>query len=270
MKIIYRNQISMDGKKSVKKHINLEYWKAKVNLGDYLAYIVYNWMLKFYNLSFDVKTNKTIHLMTIGSLIGSGNYDAVIWGSGIHTIGMMKRIFKNKILVKYDVRAVRGPITKVILKEAGYDVSRAVCGDPAVLMPLVYSGKKDKKYKYSVIRHHSIKHNDIPNNCNEISIETQDYKYFIDEITASECVISSSLHGIILAESYGIPAVFLYDNMSSELMKYYDWYYSTGRLNVKIADSLEDAMDMIPMELPNLKKMQQNLIDSFPYDLWNN
>ena len=41
-----------------------------------------------------------------------------------------------------------------------------------------------------------------------VSMNTDDYKSVIDEICASEIVYTSSLHGIILAESYGIPAVF--------------------------------------------------------------
>ena len=82
-------------------------------------------------------------------------------------------------------------------------------------------------------------------------------------------VISSSLHGIILAESYGIPAIFLGQNMEYEIIKFYDWYYSTGRKNVVIANSLDDALQMTPMALPQLEEMQKNLMMAFPNDLWN-
>ncbi|MBE6782684.1 MAG: polysaccharide pyruvyl transferase family protein [Ruminococcaceae bacterium] len=65
---------------------------------------------------------------------------------------------------------------------------------------------------------------------------------FVEEIKSSEKVISSSLHGIILAETYGVPAVFLNTGgyVDNALIKYYDWYYSTNRWNVKMARTIED------------------------------
>ena len=50
--------------------------------------------------------------------------------------------------------------------------------------------------------------------------------------------------------------------------KYYDYYYSTGRKDIKIAESFEEALTMEPLPLPDLSKMRQDLFDTFPYDLW--
>ena len=51
--------------------------------------------------------------------------------------------------------------------------------------------------------------------------------------------------------------------------KYLDYYYSTGRKDIKVASSYEEAMQMEPLPLPDLSKLQQGLLDTFPYDLWN-
>ena len=40
-----------------------------------------------------------------------------------------------------------------------------------------------------------------------LQVLTTDYRLFLNELVRGERVISSSLHGIILAESYGVPAV---------------------------------------------------------------
>lgn len=40
-------------------------------------------------------------------------------------------------------------------------------------------------------------------------------------------------------------------------------------MNVKIANSYEEGINMEPMELPNITEMQNNLISNFPYDLWH-
>lgn len=127
-----------------------------------------------------------------------------------------------------------------------------------------------KKYKFTVIRHIFHKEEDAykGNSIHFLSIRTSDYRSFVDEVLQSECVISASLHGIIIAESYGVPAIFLNDNMNHELVKYYDWYFSTGRYNVKMAFSLEEAFEMTPMELPDLSLMRKQLISCFPYDLF--
>ena len=100
-----------------------------------------------------------------------------------------------------------------------------------------------------------------------VDILTADYRSFIDRIVKSGRVISSSLHGIILAEAYGVPAVLL-NYQEIDLLKYYDYYYSTGRRNVKVASSIKEALETEPMELPDLSDMQKNLLDSFPYDLF--
>lgn len=265
---IRRNEISLGNKKSMKNKINLEWWDQSVNLGDTLALVVYKWMLGRKQCPEDKGVKKTTHLMTIGSLIGMKNFNATIWGTGLHCFKSITNIFKNRTYVKYDIRAVRGPITREILISNGYECPE-IFGDPAVLMPLIYNNKDNKKkYKHSIVYHLDYKEANMLEECHYINIRTDDYKAFIDEILASEVVISSSLHGIILAEAYGVPAIFLKAGMDNQLLKFYDWYYSTGRINVRMARTLNEALEMEPMELPDLQDMQEKLLQSFPYDLW--
>lgn len=103
-------------------------------------------------------------------------------------------------------------------------------------------------------------------NYNRINMSTTDYKFVINEIVKSKLVISSSLHGIILAETYGIPAILL--NSGGDLFKYMDWYESTGRNDVKVVDNIEKALNMEPMRLPKLEEMQEKVLKAFPKDLW--
>ena len=101
-----------------------------------------------------------------------------------------------------------------------------------------------------------------------IDVASFDYKKFIDEIVASEMVISSSLHGIIVAETYGVPALFLNNGVWDQSIKYLDWYYSTGRYNVKMISSVEEIEHVMPMKLPELDFMRRQIQECFPYDLW--
>ena len=87
-------------------------------------------------------------------------------------------------------------------------------------------------------------------------------KYFYDGIDVDITT------GIILAETYGVPAVFLNEGVADQTLKFLDWYYSTGRTNIKMASSIQEALNIQPMNLPDLTEMRENIIDTFPKDLW--
>ena len=265
-----RNQYSINGKKIERHRVSLEYWSKENNVGDALAPVILDWMLKKNNISRDQKVGKAVHLLTVGSILGMGRYpfDAVVWGSGIHCFSTMCRIIRYKNVRKLDIRAVRGPITRQILILNGYHCPE-IYGDPAILMPLVYQPKSNREDNtIGIVRHFESADLAVDNKLKKIDTRTTDYEEFIDQICKCSKIISSSLHGIILAESYGVPAVFLQENMDNELIKFYDWYYSTNRKNIKIAYSIEEAIEMEPMSLPDLEKMRKNLLEQFPYDLW--
>lgn len=266
-----RNTISIGGVPSKNKSINLEWWSKKDNVGDYISKVVYDYMLNYYSLNANKTVKKTTHLMAVGSLIGMYEFDAIVWGSGVHCMNNVRNIYKQCKYRKYDIRLLRGPITSEILKSAGYSVPD-VYGDPAVIMPLIYKPNViEKTYDVSVILHLSQKKYEIEQtkSLNYINVETHDFRYFIDEIVKSKLIISSSLHGIILAEAYGVPAVFLKNGMDNELIKFYDWYFSTNRYSVIAVDSISDALCIAPMGLPNIQKMQNDVVNTFPVDLWN-
>lgn len=273
--LLHRNSYNTRGERVVPGQVNLE-WVPNGNLGDELAPLIFDWMLERKGINLDAKMRRTQHFMTIGSMVGSWDFDSVIWGSGIHLLSNVSKLYSLRRFQKLDIRAVRGPITRKALLTCGHACPETY-GDPAVLMPLIYTPTRcDKKHRVSIVLHYhtsSSWESEIEkyDHLYCIRIDTKDYKHFIDEILASEKVISSSLHGIILSEAYGVPAVFLNtgEYVNDAIMKYYDWYFSTGRFSVKVAQSLDEAIQMTPMELPNhLEDMQSALLNTFPYDLW--
>lgn len=270
---ITRNRNTLNRDKISAQHVNLE-WVDNGNLGDTLGIVITKWMLDKKGIELSKHTKKTSLLMTVGSLAGVGFSDVVMWGSGVHLPYNVYNIYFMRNFRKIDIRAVRGPLTRCMYLGSGYNCPE-IYGDPAILMPLIYKNQScEKKYDVSVIIHYRNKTNfdKFENeNLHFIDIETSDYESFIDEIMLSKKVISSTLHGIILAEVYGVPTVFLNSGgyVDTALTKYYDWYLSTNRTDIKIANSLEEALNIKPMELPDIDKMQKNIISSFPYDLWD-
>lgn len=264
---LMRNKYSIDGKKAETNIVNLEWWRSKVNIGDSLSNVIYKYITDYFELDRNQIMKSTIHLDAVGSIIAMRDYDAVVWGSGIHCASTIKNLVSNRKYVRYDVRAVRGPLTEKMMEAAGYKCPH-IYGDPAVLMPLIYKPNNvEKLYDVSVIMHMSSGQKK-KEQYHYIDVSTDDYCYFINEICRSKLVVSSSLHGIILAETYGVPAIFLRNGVENEELKFYDWYFSTNRHCVVAIDFLEESSTVTAMPLPQLDVMRENLINSFPVDLW--
>ena len=262
---VLRNRKRLDGSPALRGRVTLEYWNFSDNVGDRLAPVITEWMLKRLGLGLAEPVAHPCHLLTLGSILGLGIFDAVVWGSGVNTFEHVGRIARQKDWRRLDIRAVRGPLTAQVLREHGY-VCPQVYGDPAVLLPLLYPiVHPARKCGALRIGHYTRK---AESGEEWLSVRTGDWRTFLDKLSGAEVVYSSSLHGIILAESYGIPAIFVREGMETELMKYYDWYFATGRYEVRSAAGFAEAERMTPMELPDLRGMQQALLQSFPYDLW--
>lgn len=121
------------------------YWNTDtVNLGDQLSPIVLRWVLEQAGISPSQKTKRKT-LLTIGSIMTITYADSVVWGSGILRAEDSEQILKHRLIGrKLDIRAVRGPETRRILKEYGKYDCPEIYGDPAVLMPLIYSPQVKK------------------------------------------------------------------------------------------------------------------------------
>lgn len=156
--------------------------------------------------------------------------DAIIWGSGFISWDAAVT-FRAK-----ELRAVRGYLSKEKLAKAGVDVDNIPVGDPALLLPKLYSPKQSKKYEIGLIPH--IHDRDTPffrraahwPNAKIIDI-TGDIEQVVDEIASCKRVAASSLHGIICADAYGIPSLWLRvsSNVKGDGFKFLDYFSSVGR-----------------------------------------
>lgn len=253
--------------RAVNNRVNLNYWKESKNLGDAISPLIVEHILEKAGLSLDTEVCETRHLCAVGSVITAGAQDATIWGSGILNPKLLYRVKGRKL----DVRAVRGPVTRALLMEYGYRVP-AVYGDPAVFMPDIYQPRIEKKtHRYGFVIHKdgSTRLRDITclrESHKFIEIKTEDYRHFIDELVSVECVVSTSLHGVILAEAYGVPAILMMPEC--DFMKYEDWYEATGRSAYPIAGSLSELVEIEPPLVPDLDEMREALRQAFPFDIF--
>lgn len=173
----------------------------------------------------------------IGTLIPTFvNNKSVIWGSG----GGYFNTPIRKVNRPANVLAVRGPLTRKFLLNNGIECPN-VFGDPALLLPLFYKPKAfGKKYKLSLIPHHRDIDdiNDLERLCKKyfpsahiINVARYgEWTDVIDEIVNSEIVLSSSLHGLIVSDAYGVPNMFVeYLFHHAVTDKYEDYCASVNR-----------------------------------------
>lgn len=255
-------------RKVLQNTVNLNYWNGVDNLGDALSPIIVNWMLSLKGFLPGKAISKTKHLYAVGSILTAGMQDATVWGSGILSCDLLYRLEKRIL----DIRLVRGPLTRACLVDYGYSVPE-VYGDPAILMPEIYIPQHvEKKARYGVVLHHASNLEEYEKYIDEetilINICTVDYKLFIEQINSVDIIISQSLHGIIIAEAYGIKSVLL--EPKKDMFKYYDYYYGTGRMNFPIAKTITDAKRIAPLDPPDFSISKENIKNAFPYDIYEN
>lgn len=165
--------------------------------------------------------NNVYHLDSVASVLNRNEMcsNAVVWGSGFLSPQANYKIFLTKIrqwfrgkVGKPYYLAVRGPKTRYILLKAGYNCP-SIFGDPALLMPALYRPSSLKKFKMGVVLHWSQeKFAEMFSGIEGVKIINinRDYKYlngFVDEIASCEFILSSSLHGLIIANAYKVPSV---------------------------------------------------------------
>lgn len=216
------------------------------------------------------------HYLTAGSILREARKSSIIWGSGIvdNQFGADRR-------AKY--LAVRGPLTREKVLSCGGECP-PVYGDPALLLPLVFLASPKKKTKVTIIPHYvdyqrvkeAVKDNQ---EIDVIKMMTADFDTTLQEINSSNFVISSSLHGLILAVAYDIPCLWVEfsDGIFGDDVKYYDFFASLEIQNpIKykvedIASFLQSYNQLVPITADenNIKLLQKGLLESYPFPIRN-
>ena len=153
----------------------------------------------------------------------------VIWGSGL--MGPTPEIAGFKDSGHVEIVSTRGPLSALFSGFPGVPMS-----DPGLLVDRVY-GKVDKKYRIGFVPHHSqwrnrdfVKTIHADKRIKLIDVRNPAGGEVVREIAACDYVISCSLHGLIVADAYGIPN-FWSDGPGFGLsdLKFHDYALSVGR-----------------------------------------
>ena len=203
-------------------------------------------------------------LLSVGSIINAVAREGdTVWGSGIQA----KLLPLKAPLPRLDVRAVRGPLTAALLRESGNEVPD-VFGDPGLLVPHLWTDEElgiTRRSGGTVL---------VPNYYDLAAAPAGALNPRgaivgrIRTIASAERVIASSLHGIIIAEAYEIPAVLVASGTEPH-MKYEDYYRGTGRRMPSVVSDWRSALAAPAAD--RIKSWDaEALLQAFPADLWRN
>jgi len=214
-------------------------------------------------------------LLCCGSIVGVAQENDKVWGCGLISDSTPAPASKNITFA-----AVRGPLTRKKLIDAGFDVPE-IYADSGILLKFIHPGENVKNGPIGIVPHYAdralyfsitekfkndsrIKFIDIIGNPKTISAQ----------IRSCSAIISSSLHGIVAAESFGIPAMFIRmgDRVVGGNFKFNDYYLGTGREPVKPIEwkyelIIEDVIwaAQVAARIPPPNFNFKDFIRAFPY-----
>lgn len=166
--------------------------------------------------------------LVIGSILGCANERAEVWGSGFirendSVIGRPRAVY-----------AVRGPLSRALLLKQGIECPE-VYGDPALLLPRFLNPDVPKRYSVGIIPHYIDKGHPWLERYRHapqvliLDIES-DIQKFVRSVKSCEVILSSSLHGLICADAYGVPNAWVKfsDDVIGGDFKFRDYFLSIG------------------------------------------
>lgn len=249
----------------IRRNLVFAHWgRGLHNFGDCLTPII----LKFYGLTpVFVPTQRKANVVLAGSILQwiPEDFDGYIIGTGGDNNTYN---FPNATIC-----AVRGELTKKNLPN--HQTRLVKLGDPGLLMSLVYAKRVEKKYELGVVPHFVDRNEEFINKWKKqfegrvhfINV-LREPKTVIEEIKQCRCIVSSSLHGLIIADAFHIPNVRIVNRRTMPTpfydYKFDDYYTSLGCqgdcLEVNGDESIDDLIRHTSVKpIERIERLQKDL-----------
>lgn len=231
------------------------------NFGDLLGPLIVRRLLRVRGLR---NPSSSARLLTVGSVLGQARDGDTVWGSGRN--GKVPDHWHR--FRSLDVRAVRGPRTAAWLASRGIDPPE-VFGDPAMLLPGLFPelavDERDRSDEVVFVPNlNDVGRLEVPGGVRVISPQGDPMR-IVGQLLRSRLVVASSLHAVIVAEAFGVPARLVHSMVEPDF-KYLDHLEATGRTGAVISPTVAEAIAVGGQEPPVWDPAP--LLDAFPEDLF--
>lgn len=203
------------------------HWRKdrEFNFGDRMAAVIAE-HLSGGQVQWSSANAQAAYYTTVGSFLQIVNQYAEVWGTGLLDS-------RHTPCPEATYHAVRGPLTReAIVKAGGYCPEKY--GDPVMLCPRIYPKRNSSDRVIGICPQWREQSLDLFRNKSDRSVKILDVRSspetFCRELSACDAVASSSLHGLVAAHSYGIPAVWIKptDKPLGDGFKFRDYLLSVG------------------------------------------
>lgn len=199
-------------------------------------------------------------LLLVGSVIHRAQPGDIVCGVGTKGVALKPRAELGAL----NVRAVRGPITRHALAEAGQDVSGIRFElDPGLLIAELFPELRAigaERNKVLFIPHYRDRHRFRDNKKYRVADIDCEAVDLAKEIASAEHVYSSSLHGVIFAHALGRTCTLVAPLNPEPEIKYRDYFASVGAAWSQPVDLDEAMKQAIPDQID-----VPNTIDAFDF-----
>ncbi|MET0838260.1 MAG: polysaccharide pyruvyl transferase family protein [Marmoricola sp.] len=201
--------------------VPVRWWTHADNFGDLLS----PWLVeRMTGRRVVAAGRKQRHYVTIGSILGLANASSIVWGTGMFGTEDATRFAEEATYT-----AVRGPLSRVRLAKRGIDCPK-VYGDPALLVPAYFSPRVAKTHKYGIVARWSDEQwrdAAVGPDVKLIDLGTSDVEGVIEAMLSCRYIVTGSLHGLVMADAYGIPSAWVITGTAEGgAFKFFD-YFST-------------------------------------------
>jgi pyruvyltransferase len=240
------------------------YWDiGTTNFGDLITPL----LLKKYGFTPVHTSPDNSEVISTGSILQKmpEDYSGCILGSGL--IKDTVRHFKNA-----NILAVRGELTRQRIGAS----KNVVLGDPGLLASQVLKHRQSKSYTLGIVPHFldksDLRIRNFKRKYNRdvllIDVKRQPLKVF-EDIDKCEFILSSSLHGLIVADSLGIPNGWmkLSDNVIGKGFKFEDYNSAIKSRHVPLSlsgnETLSDLLKMTRRPHESIEEVKERLHGAF-------
>jgi pyruvyltransferase len=165
------------------------------------------------------------NLVGIGSIVHWSDEHSVLWGCGLLAANLDYR-------APAEVLAVRGKLTREKLTARGISCGDLL-GDIGLLLPELIA-PATAVHPVGLVPHYVDSESEFVKRCRFDGVPIIDVhgtpEAYVEQLTSCRRIVSSSLHGIVLAHAYGIEAVWVKvsDRVHGDGFKFRDYYSSLG------------------------------------------
>ena len=204
-------------------------------------------------------------LFSIGSVLQFASPGDFVWGTGHHfDIPHKPRNYPPRGL---RITALRGHYTAQVLEERLGDLSVSVFGDPGLLAPVTGLPTFDNPSKFQVLPNHS--HANQFRGIEGFLDPTLPWSYVATQIKNTRHLITSSLHGVILADVLGVPRT-IFSFPGSSGMKFADY---ESAISIDLRSRIHDTFKRAALGSPStadpqrIEELKTGLRTAFPSDI---